>query len=840
MLVEHGPNVTRFCSSKGLLGSKTIELAAGIHHNRGITSPVIRTGSEHRRYWSGATIMNVRQSSRQGTSVTARPGSACGAPGVIRYLMIGFLLLCPGGLVAQTESAPAPDAEPADTTEPLDESDPVAPTKEEEPAEQEEPVAPTDEDQPVAATEQEEPVAPTEEVPDTKSEKETKPEEEEEKDVSLRPRIELYTPSVSHLIQRTRESHLGGLMSHASGLFTAGMSGGRGMGSEQWGALCQVLAAQSDTSVGIATYAPTTEGRPRFSIAFDWTLSDVVGLIEKIIALPGMDEVFEGVRVVRGENGVHELYASDVPMAFLLSNGDGGSRIVSDLDIEETPSLYGEDLANDGPPKATDTVLYSRFNLVGTEKDSGALFGTEIPWLQSIRYQASVRSGGEWSERIAVNWNALVGAGAKTALKRAKQRFFVPRDAFGAIVVSSPLLQGMLDVFAGLKPGVLIGELGGLSGNRIGPELCFVLLPGTGILPIPDIVIQTRVRYASSVINDIRKAIEKANGERAEKDLPATWHEIEIDGKTVFVHDGRSDASSGFGPATFRRALFTDERTDPKGNKRTFLNVVLTSTDIRSMVRRWTKPLRKDERVVIPSKSKVDAQGWIHWTQLYDHLHPWLNLGIAGLEPGAVLPATERVESYLSDATLTVRAKYTGLMIRHIGPIPIGTIYLPLIVSSSLSADESGSTDLSRERIASDRLKLFYKNAKLFRKDVGRWPARVAELDGYIDFTGQPWLLKLRRSSRAALREGFFNLLTGDDDSDEDEDEGDSQIDDEMFVVDWGEEEWTLGIRKGTLDHLERLYIDQDGTIHRVPSAPSEEAGDDAKPDRKATETEAI
>ena len=307
---------TRFRSFKGLHGSKTIALAAVILHNREITSPVVRTGSEHRRYWSGATIMSLRK----GMNVTVCRGSAYGEPGLIRYLMIGFLLVWPGGSMAQTEPVSAPDAEPADTTAPL--ADP-------------EPVAPTEEDDPVAPPEEDQPVAPTEEDPDAKSEEETKPEEED----SLRPRIELYTPSVSHLIQRTRASHLGGLMSHLSGLFTAGMSGGRGMGREQWKALCEVLGTQSDTSVGIATYAPTTEGRPRFSIAFDWALSDLVALIEKIIALEGMDEVFEGVRVERGANGGHELYASDAPIAFLLSDGEGGSRIVSDLEIETAPSL---------------------------------------------------------------------------------------------------------------------------------------------------------------------------------------------------------------------------------------------------------------------------------------------------------------------------------------------------------------------------------------------------------------------------------------------------------------------------------------------------------------------
>jgi hypothetical protein len=35
-------------------------------------------------------------------------------------------------------------------------------------------------------------------------------------------------------------------------------------------------------------------------------------------------------------------------------------------------------------------------------------------------------------------------------------------------------------------------------------------------------------------------------------------------------------------------------------------------------------------------------------------------------------------------------------------------------------------------------------------------------------------------------------------------------------VIDWGKEAWRLGLAPGTLEHLEKLYIDQDGKIHRV------------------------
>jgi len=66
-------------------------------------------------------------------------------------------------------------------------------------------------------------------------------------------------------------------------------------------------------------------------------------------------------------------------------------------------------------------------------------------------------------------------------------------------------------------------------------------------------------------------------------------------------------------------------------------------------------------------------------------------------------------------------------------------------------------------------------------------------------------------------------VLTGGDRTDpERQDELDDEvddwgvdIDDSLFVVSWGREHWTLGVAPGTLDHLERLYIDQNGVIHR-------------------------
>ena len=43
-----------------------------------------------------------------------------------------------------------------------------------------------------------------------------------------------------------------------------------------------------------------------------------------------------------------------------------------------------------------------------------------------------------------------------------------------------------------------------------------------------------------------------------------------------------------------------------------------------------------------------------------------------------------------------------------------------------------------------------------------------------------------------------------------------AEIDDAVYVIDWGRENWRLGLAPNKLEHLDELFIDQDGAIHRV------------------------
>ena len=160
----------------------------------------------------------------------------------------------------------------------------------------------------------------------------------------------------------------------------------------------------------------------------------------------------------------------------------------------------------------------------------------------------------------------------------------------------------------------------------------------------------------------------------------------------------------------------------------------------------------------------------------------------------------------------------------------MGVLVAPAMITASTALDASGDTDLARERIASRRLRVLYHHCKLFKKDLGRWPAEIAELDGYVDFAGHPELLKLRLSSQQRWREWFTGRFKFDEEEDPDETEDSTgAVDDDLYVIDWGRDSWRLGYARGTLVHLEELYIDQDGKIHRVEKTQTEKADEELK-----------
>jgi len=362
--------------------------------------------------------------------------------------------------------------------------------------------------------------------------------------------------------------------------------------------------------------------------------------------------------------------------------------------------------------------------------------------------------------------------------------------------------------------------------TRVKSQICVTVLPGTGFLPAPDIVIQSRLRRANRFESDVRASMEKINAMYRDRDEREPWHEATVQDCTVFWSDGARTPPGAIMPLTMRPVVFATREIDARDKERDFFVLAWTSTSPQRLVRRWLDLPRSKDRHILPTARGDNGQVWINWDRLYRTLHPYFDVGMSVVSTESMLPSTEQAASSLTDAFLTAKTKYTGMTLDHEGPIPLGVVALPLMAGASTALDASGGSDLARERLASQRLKVLYHHCKLFHKDLGRWPAEVAELDGYVDFSGNPQLLKLQLSSRKQWGDWFEEIFDSDADTEEaDEDEDDEaeyEIDDDLFVIHWGRERWTLGIAPGTLEHLDRLYIDEHGDLHRVAKEPKD------------------
>jgi hypothetical protein len=292
-------------------------------------------------------------------------------------------------------------------------------------------------------------------------------------------------------------------------------------------------------------------------------------------------------------------------------------------------------------------------------------------------------------------------------------------------------------------------------------------------------------------------------------------------------------------PFKMRPVLFTTSEIDARDRERDFLVVGWTSTSPERFVRRWLDLPRTKNKRYLPQRKKTNGQVWINWRQLYKWLSPYVNVPTGALVGVMPLPDADAVADSMTDALLTAKTGYAGLRISHEGPLPTGLLLVPALVGMSSATDERGGSDLARERLACRRLRVLHHHATLFKKDVGRWPAEVAELDGYVDFAGHPELLKLQLSSRKRWSALFTEWSGKEEDTGEEEDEDESTLDDDLYVIDWGRDAWRLKLAPETLEHLEELYIDQDGEIHRQEISASETEDKTSKSDASGANTHA-
>jgi hypothetical protein len=643
-----------------------------------------------------------------------------------------------------------------------------------------------------------------------------------EEEPELKPRFELHVPSVRTLFAETKRSHCGFVMDQVGRMLVeAGSASAEGVDVDEAAAILDQVKTWPDTPVDLVTFARDTVGRLRWAIRVDWPLDDLRSRIQSVLEMEGAETILKDVTLSSADDGAYPLALSGSTLAWLIGQGETRSLIAShqDLEFPETPFTGSEAAPDDRPP-----LLACRLNLGQTEKDSGATFFSSFSAVTGVVYSGRVNPAGDWVETVNVEWPPVVGMGAKAFFDKVKPTFYVPDEAFGGLTLASLTFPGLLEQMANLKvendsqPGLLVPPQAGPIAERADDAVCFTVLPGTGFLPAPDLVAQTRVKSPEKLVEEIREATRKINEKHRDRDEPEPWQEVQVRGRAVFWSNESGRYRGQMMPLSYRPVVFLTQETDAGGRQRDFLIVAMTSTTPEDLVRRWLDLPRPADRRFLPSVKRPHGEAWVNWRQLYRWVVPYLNVGLSGVAFGALLPDADEIGENLTDASVTLHISYGGLSVAHEGPVPAGVLAVPVLFSLATTEDRSGGSNLARERQASRQLQVLYHHAKLFQKDQGRWPAEVAELDGYVDFAGHPELLKVRLSAKKRWGEWFKDVLGADEEAQEDQEDADEEsgLDDSIYVIDWPGGSWRLGYAPGTFEHLEALYVDESGSIHRV------------------------
>ena len=406
-------------------------------------------------------------------------------------------------------------------------------------------------------------------------------------DAALKPRLEMHADSWRTLASEIKRSHFGVFADYGLRIATEmGGASADGFDLESAGGVIRQLADWPDTSVHLLIYAPDREGRARWAILLDWSLDDLYARVKPIIEGDAADSLLEGVRITRRAEGGFKIALPQTALAYLLPYENNKSCVTSHADLEFPKHLFGAAIKTDGKETiGAAPLLLCRLNLTPTEHESGATFLSSLRAIAGVDYKAHVADDGNWDETIKIYWPKGIGTLVKLAVNKVKYTFFVPNEAFGAAVFSTPLIATGLDAMAGLVvPGTF--EPGPLMGHTK-QDLCVTVLPGTGFLPTPDIVLQVRATRIDSLADDVREAIEKVNDFYRQQEQPAPWHEAEVRDRTVFWSDGGSAYGGGITPLSMRTVLFTTRETDAKDRDRDFLVLAQTSTSPEQLVRRW-------------------------------------------------------------------------------------------------------------------------------------------------------------------------------------------------------------------------------------------------------------
>lgn len=633
---------------------------------------------------------------------------------------------------------------------------------------------------------------------------------DKEEDKSNVPQVEVFIPSVTNLVEAAKASRTGAVVNAFSGMMPRiEKESDDDFDFEAIFSLLSRVADWPDTAIGVMTFTMDRDGRPRWAVKLDWTLEDTCDRLREMLEDEKARKLLSEITLNKQADGTYKLETPDVILA-VVKSADRGSLIISDAKLETPSKLFGEKLDKSGkrrPPTKSSMLVYCRLNMdAGKEDEKSQSLLAGFSMVSDIRYGGKLTEDGQWSERFNVRWNPFLGLGIKQILKKTNASFTSPKNAYVAGVFHVAMADGLADTIAGLENGTI--------GSRADGEMAFAAVPGTGFFPIPDVYYQFYARRTERIKDDIREAIEDDTRDRKEDDRPPAWHEDKIGDDVYFWKDGAADNGGGFSMATFRTVVFFESPEDEDDRHR--LIIAETSTQPEDAIKRWQLLRRKSkENIQIPDSKNTHWQLVVNWRKVYEWVQPYITVLAATVQVTESAPTAEKLDDALCDSTINVKIEYAGLDVRHTGPIPIGAAYVPGVTVASLSATASYTSEAAREQTACRNLRVLYHHAKLFKKDYGRWPATVAELDGYVDFSSHPNLLTLRPKDSGIVA-GIVSVFTTSKKENRDFTDDDDEIDDDLYEIDWAETEWKLKFRPDEFVEYATIYIDQDGKIHRV------------------------
>lgn len=630
------------------------------------------------------------------------------------------------------------------------------------------------------------------------------------KDKANAAQVEVYVPSVKSLVEAAKRSRTATIYRALSSLISVPRDEtGEGFDITHVIALLTEVSRWPDTSLELTTYTQDREGRPRWAVRVDWPLEALVIQLQALIQLEATGKLVKDLSLNKSASGEWRLELPDMVLA-VLKKTKGGSLALSTSELTPPEKVFGRKSDGDRKEKS---LIYCRLNMeAGDEEDRGASMFGQLAMLSDIRYSGMVDKVGQWQERFNLRWNPMLGMAIKGSLKKAEANFDTPRDSLGAAVFNITMPDGMADALAGTDPGTI--------GPRCGSNVAVSVIPGGGFLPVPDVFFQFQIRNPDSIVKSIRKMMRQDAKRRREDDKPPAWREEKVGNTTIFWKDPAADRNGGMSVISSRSVVFIEEPAggDTTENAKSRLVVAQVSTMPDQAVWRWLELRGKSnawER--LPSAEGSSWEAVIHWKSIYELVEPAMSVFANMDEDSSPIPQNEILEALL-ESRLHLKIEYAGLDIRHTGPIPFGAAYVPAVTAMSLSQTSDFGSEADRERVACRNLRTLYHHSKLFRKDYGRWPATVAELDGFVDFASHPYLLQLqpREDGFAASLVGMFATSNKPKVRRE---QGEAVIDDTLFVIEGVDDDWRLSFKKDQFKNYETIYIDAEGEIHRVTRA---------------------